>query len=83
MGDEAVTLRNNGPLPAEARINYLDNRGRLKVDFTQSLMLPKDIKEQINLGNSESYATRSLAGKSSTGKIQAYSIRDEGDDYAD
>ena len=33
--DDAVTaLRDDGPLPPEARINSLDNRGRLKVDFT-------------------------------------------------
>ena len=33
--DNAVKeLRKDGPLPPEARINYLDNRGRLKVDFT-------------------------------------------------
>ena len=44
--DDAVNaLRSDGPLPPEARINSLDNRGRLRVEFTQSLQLPDDIKE--------------------------------------
>ena len=33
--DSAVSaLRDNQPLPPEARIKYLDNQGRLRVDFT-------------------------------------------------
>ena len=36
--DSAVSaLRDDYPLSSEARIKYFDNRGRLRVDFTESL----------------------------------------------
>ena len=69
-------------MPPEARIKSFDNRGRLKVDFTQSLKLPDNIKDIINAEDSDDQL-RQLRGRRSKGKIQAYTVRDDGEDYED